>query len=131
MTGLAAAFKEFQAKGKNKRWSWSARSDDDKTVVITYWSDVIKFEGNNVLYDTFGLDTGNWENKNGNRERIENLKWSQLHCEGKLAVVITVAKDKMARPREIADSYARKDIQMVITGLNKETGEFSAINVKA
>jgi hypothetical protein len=44
-----------------------------------------------------------------------------------VGVVITVAKDKEALPREIDSSYARKDIRMIITDLNEETGEFRAV----
>jgi hypothetical protein len=34
MTGLAKAFAAFGAAGKNQRWSWSARTPDNQTVVI-------------------------------------------------------------------------------------------------
>src|ERR1019366_2706519 len=37
--GLAEAFAHFGATGRNQRWSWSARSADGKTVVITLWRD--------------------------------------------------------------------------------------------
>ena len=126
MTGLAAAFKKFGAKGKNSRWSWSARSSDDLTVVVTFWSDILKFEGGTVYYDTFGRNTGVWEARNGNRERIENLKWARDKCGGNLGVVITVAKDVGATPREIANCYDRKDIRMTLIELNELTGEFRA-----
>jgi len=35
----ADAFAYFGAQGKNPRWSWSARSADGKTVVLTMWQD--------------------------------------------------------------------------------------------
>lgn len=35
------AFASFGAKGINPRWSWSARDEDGKTVVLTLWGNMI------------------------------------------------------------------------------------------
>lgn len=94
MTGLAKAFAAFGAVGKNKRWSWSARTPDDQTVVMTFWKDAIDYSSDPITYSTFGSPRLHiWKDKPGNRERIENLKWARDRCEGLMKVVIIEAKD--------------------------------------
>ncbi|MBF9234617.1 hypothetical protein [Microvirga alba] len=51
MTGVNAAFAYFGAAGRNPRWSWSARSPDGKTVVVTMWKDLITYENGTAIYD--------------------------------------------------------------------------------
>lgn len=130
MTGLAAAFKAFGAEGKNPRWSWSARTPDGKTVVMTLWKDKIDYSSGPISYSTFGSPSlAQWTNQSGNQERIENLRWARDHCDGLMRVVIIKAVDENADRRRIAQSYPQKRMIMKLTGLNVETGEFSAINV--
>ena len=54
LSGLKEAFAQFGVAGRNQRWSWSARSDDGETVVLTLWQDLVKVRDGNVHYDTFG-----------------------------------------------------------------------------
>lgn len=80
MTGLAAAFQAYGARGRNPRWSWSARTPDDQ-IVMTFWSDQFRKEGTRLTYSTIGRsDLSKWQDLPGNRERIENLKWAKDHC---------------------------------------------------
>ena len=130
MTGLAEAFRAFRAEGKNSRWSWSARTRDGKTVVMTFWKDQLDYSSNPISYSTFGRpNLEKWTDLPGNQERIENLKWARDHCEGLMRVVIIEAFDAAAHPRRIAQSFPHKRMVMKLTGLNEETGEFSTINV--
>ena len=130
MTGLKAAFATFGAKGRNQRWSWSARSDDGKTVVLALWKDQFDYTSRPVAYDTIGRpDLPGWTDALGNRERIENLVWARDHCDGMFSVVIAVAEDVSARPRSISVSYPHKTMKMKLLDLNETTGEFRAINV--
>ncbi len=130
MTGLAKAFAHFGAVGKNQRWSWSARTRDGKTVVMTLWKDHLNYSNKPVVYDTFNQQSlTRWTDLPGNRERIENLKWARDHCDGLFRVVIAVAKDVTAVPREIADCFPQDRILMRITDLNEDTGEFRAVMV--
>ena len=46
-----------------------------------------------------------------------------------MRVVILEAVDKQAANRSIAQSFPQKRMVMKLTGLNEETGEFSAMNV--
>lgn len=130
MTGLAAAFKAYGAKGNNPRWSWSARTPDGKAVVMTFWKDLIDYSSKPISYSTFGRsDLEQWKDQPGNRDRIDNLKWARDRCDGLMRVVIVIAKDEKAHPRQIAESFAQKRMIMKLMDLNEETGEFSAINV--
>lgn len=67
------------------------------------------------------------DDRPGNGERLENLKWARDHCDGLFRVVITVAKDEKAHPREIAECYPR-DLLMRLVDLDEATGEFRAIS---
>jgi len=130
MTTLSKAFESFGAAGKNQRWSWSARTSDDRTVVMTFWKDLIDFAASPISYSTFDSPRLHlWKNKPGNKERIENLKWARDHCDGLMKVVIIEAKDIHADSREIADCIVQRRMVMKLVELNEETGEFRAINV--
>jgi len=128
---LAECFKEYKATPSNPRWSWSARSEDGKTVVLTLWQDrlTVDKKTRQAVYDSRGQNVSAWADRNGNRERLENLKWALDHCDGQFRVIITVAKDKNAIPREIVDLYPQVDWVMRITDLNENTGEFRAVSI--
>jgi hypothetical protein len=129
MSGLAEAFAAFGAKGKNPRWSWSAQTPAGK-VVMTFWKDQMNYSTQPISYSTFGSPTlSKWQGRLGNQERIENLKHARDHCDGLMHAVIIEAVDQNAQPRTIARSFPHKRLYMKLTGLNEETGEFSAINV--
>jgi hypothetical protein len=130
LTGLAEAFAAFGAAGKNPRWSWSARTADSQTVVMTFWKDILRFQDNPISYSLFGDDRLDvWKDHLGNRERIDNIKWARDHCDGLMKVVIITAKDETAREREIADCIVQRRMIMKLVDLNEDTGEFSAVNV--
>ena len=127
MTGLADAFAQFGAAGRNQRWSWSARTDDGKTVVMTLWKDLFDYSGDPIRYSTFEReDLDEWQDKPGNHERLENLIWAEEKCGGDFRVVIVVAHDTDVQPRQIKDSFAQPRMLGRITRLNRTTGEFEA-----
>ena len=68
--------------------------------------------------------------KPGNRERVENLRWAQDHCNGVVRVVMVKAVDIKAYPREIAACFPRDDLIMKITDFDAETGQFRAISIE-
>jgi hypothetical protein len=127
----AGAFAYFKAKGTNPRWSWSARSEDGKTVVLTLWQDEFgRGAGKQVSYHArVREDATEWIKRPGNRERLENLKWAKEHCDGLFRVVVGIAEDVNARPRAIKECFPHKNLVMCIVDLNEETGEFHAISV--
>jgi hypothetical protein len=97
---------------------------------MTFWKDQLRPSGSHLSYSTFGRsDLPEWQDRPGNRERIDNLKWAQDHCDGLMRVVVVVAKDPNVNPREIAESYPRKNLIMKLTKFNETTGEFSAISM--
>jgi hypothetical protein len=130
MSGLAEAFAHFGAAGKNQRWSWSARSADGSTVVLTAWKDRLDYTGKPIVYDTFKRPNLNeWKGLSGNRERLDNLIYARDHCEGRFRVVIVVAEDVNASPRKIARCYPQDKLLMKITKMDEQTGEFRAESV--
>jgi len=121
-----ACFAHYGAVSANV-YSWSARSADGKTVVVTLWRDLIDYKAKPVTYGTIVRgDVSIWKERPGNRERLENLKWAREHCGGRFRVVITVAKNVTASTREIEECYPQDQMIMRITELNEETGEFKA-----
>lgn len=130
---LLTAFAYFKAKGLNQRWSWSARSEDGKTVVLALWQDdfeFIKDENKSIYHAKAPEDDAEGRNRPGNQERLENLKWAKEHCDGIFHVVIVIAKDKDASPREIKECFPRPDLIMKVEELDENTGEFRAVSVK-
>ena len=126
------SFKHFGLTQNNERWSWSAISADETIVGVTLWKDQIKYDDNgNPEWNTFGLpiDQNNelWKNQIGNRERIKHLKYSLENLEGLFRVVITVAKNENAFPREIKECYPWEGIWMKLIELDEETGESRAV----
>lgn len=129
---LTEAFAFFnKAKCKNPMWSWSARSEDGKTVVLTFWKDGIQHKAKPMRYASVASteDKRNWIDSPGNRERRENLIWAVDHYGGIVHVVIVVAKDENAEPRAIKECYPQPNMKFRIVELNRETGEFVAEQV--
>lgn len=123
---LSAAFAVFGAKGKNSRWSWSARTPDGR-IVITFWQD--QFSGRPLAYSNVGRRVDNWKDNPGNAERIENIRYAQSAWDSRVGVVIVRAHDVSEIPRAIAEANARLDLLMKITFFDEATGEFTAENV--
>jgi hypothetical protein len=123
------AFAYFGARGKNPRWSWSARSADGKTVVLTMWQDEFSSIDGITTYATRSQKSVDWGGRLGNQERIENLRWARANCDGLVRVVIAVATDTKARVRTIERCFPHPKLIMRIADLNENTGEFRAVNV--
>lgn len=121
-----AAFASFGAACKNSRWSWSGRSADGKTVVLTLWRDEFDYGSSPVSYDCFGRATAAWSDRPGNRERLENLVWARDHCDGMFRIVVAVAEDVNANPRRIASCAPQPNMIMRVVKLDEKTGEFRA-----
>jgi len=131
MSSLGKAFAHFGAVPRNVRWSWSARSEDGKTVVLALWSDRFRWKARPLGYDGNepSLPEG-WLIRPGSRERLEKLKWVRDKCNGLFRVVIATAVDINADPREIASCDPKDDWIMQITELNEAAGEFQAVMVE-
>ena len=54
--GKNKAFAHFGAAGRNHVWSWSARSPDGKTIVLTLWDDQFNRTAFPITYSNYGSD---------------------------------------------------------------------------
>jgi hypothetical protein len=128
MTGSGtkrAAYAYFGATLANPFWSWSARSADESTVVLTWWRDEVDRKGNVLVYDMRNHPRlAEWQDRLGNRERVRNLIWARDHCGGLFRVVWGEA-DK-ARVRKGKNYWPDNNLRMRLIELNEQTGEFLA-----
>lgn len=124
---LTAAFAHFGVSPRNPRWSWSARSEDGKTIVITIWQDAIAEDGS-VNFFGHG-DVDRWSRQIGNRFRIEDLKTALEQSDGVFSVISIVARNPDAVPRSIIARHPEDNFKMKVRKLNEETGEFCAKRV--
>jgi len=124
-----SAFAEYGAVSANPQWSWSARSPDGSTVVLTFWKDRLNFKTNPISYDDYKWEGYPIEKRPGNSERKKNIRWALDHLDGIVRVVIARAVDTSAVPRRIAECYPQKNLFMRITDFDEETGEFRAVAV--
>jgi hypothetical protein len=129
MAGLNAAFRKAGVRARNTRQSWSAKSDNGNTIVMTLWKDLLDYSSTPISYSSYHRDNPLWKDRWGNRERLENLRWARDHCGGVFRVIITTAKDTDVEPREVADAFYHERMIMKIKDLDEETGEFSAVNI--
>ena len=126
MTGLwkvRDAFGYFGAIPSNRQWSWSARSPDGRTVVITWWKDQKVRRNGKLVYDTrHDPILPEWRDRLGNRERIRNLADARDHCEGFFRIVWTRTNDPSERVRKTVERYPDETLQMRLIELNERTG---------
>jgi len=124
---LRDAFAFFDgAKGRNPRWSWSARSTNGRTVVLTLWKHDIDDDGATIRVHWRGRPG---RKRLGYKELIENLIWARDHCGGLFHIVMIVAKDPNAQPRSIAKCWPDPGLVMKLSDLDETTGEFRAESV--
>jgi hypothetical protein len=101
------AFAHFGATPRNVQWSWSGKSADGKTVVLTLWQDRITRKNGRVLYESGSLPD-QVRRRPGFSELMENLAWARDHCGGCFRVIIARAKDRHADPRSIEECFPVK-----------------------
>ena len=122
-----SAFAYFGTKPTTVRQSWSALSEDERTVAVTIWKDQLKYKGREPFWDTFNLPENQsnnlWKDSFGNGERVKHLKHCRDKLDGLFRVVITVAVDVDANPREIFEVYPFENVWMKLQKLDEDTGE--------
>jgi hypothetical protein len=119
------AFLHFGVSPRNVQWSWSARSSDGKTVVVTLWQDVFSRKGGRLLYQGSPLPE-HVRRRPGFGELMENLAWARDHCDGHFKVIVAKAKDVRADPRSIEGCFPSKKMTMKLIELDAITGTFVA-----
>ena len=124
--GLAEAYRAYCCAMKTP-YSWSARSKDGKAVAISMWVDGIDNSVSPMTYGSIGKeDISNWEWRQGNKDRLEDLIWARDHCRGRLKVIIAVPEDLDAKTRKVAYCWPLPALTMHLDELNEKTGEFKA-----
>lgn len=123
-------FERYNTRPSNIRWSWSARSDDGRTVAVTLWQD--RFERGGTAYSpkADALDI-KWIGSPGHKELVDNLKWARDHCDGEFRVIIAVPKDPAASPRSIKECFPHERLKMRIIHIDDGTGDFLAERIEA
>jgi hypothetical protein len=124
---LAQSFAFFGAVATNRVWSWSARSADEKTVVLTLWEDEITRDSGRIIYDMRNHPKREtWQKKLGNRDRTKNLALAYGNPEVTVRAVRIKAADTKARTRSIVNRYPDPALYLKITHFDPQTGEFRA-----
>jgi hypothetical protein len=119
-----AAFSHFGATPRNVQWSWSARSDDGRTVVVTLWKDRVVRKDGRITYE-WTAPPDHVRRRPGFSELMDNLAWSRDHCGGRFSVIIATAKDEHADPRSIDECYPVK-WRMKLIEFDSAAGTFTA-----
>ena len=114
----------------NRQWSWSARSPDGRTVVVTWWKDQETRRNGKMVYDTRNMQNlAEWQWRNGNRDRIRNLVHARDHCDGLFRIVWVKTNDPDQRVRKTIERYPDETLEMRLIELDEQTGEFLAEEV--
>ena len=120
----SACFAHFGTKPKNVQWSWSARNEGTKTVVVTLWQDEFTWTQDGRRVYECGSVWAESRSSPGHNELMDNLRWALNHCDGWVKVIIAIANDPTAVPRTIKECGPTK-MQVRVTRLDEATGEFS------
>jgi hypothetical protein len=118
------AFAHFGTSPRNVQWSWSARSDDGKTVVVTLWQDQFSRKDGRVLYARPPA-VEQHRRLPGFGELMDNFVWARDHCEGRFKVIIAKAKDPTADRRRIERCFP-SEMTMKLVEFDPSTGAFVA-----
>ena len=121
------AFAVYGTKCRNVRWSWSAVSDDGKTVVLVFWKD--RAPGGLDSYSDWGWAGTRVVEAVGNRYRKEHIQHAINKLGGIVRVVWAEAVDPNANPRRVKRWRALPDVTMKITDFDPDTGQWKAERV--
>jgi hypothetical protein len=117
------AFRTYGVKPRNANWSWSGRSADGKTVVVTLWKDEFKGLAGQMVYSR--PDRGDWSDGPGFRFFMEDLSWARENCDDMVRVIVATPKDEQGQTRRIADCYPQEKLLMRVTHIDPTTGAFT------
>jgi hypothetical protein len=121
-----ACFEHFDTKPRNVNWSWSARNEEKKTVVVTLWRDEFaKGPEGDLIYERGPVEPAR-SNKPGHKELMANLRFSVDECAGEVKVIIAVAVDPKADPRKIKDCRPT-NMNAKVVALDERSGSFRIV----
>ncbi|RWM10440.1 hypothetical protein [Mesorhizobium sp.] len=115
-------FEHFGTSPKNTYWSWSARNEETKTVVVTLWQHEFIWVDKRPAYERTWLDP-NRKVRPGHNELMTNLRWAVDNCDGVVNVIVAIAKDTSAKTKAIKECFPSK-IVMKVAALDESTGAF-------
>lgn len=118
-------FAHFGTTPTNSRWSWSARNEQARTVVVTLWKHEFVKTSEGLVYDR-GPTTEEVRARLGNRELFRDLQWSVDFCDRRLHVIIALAKDPDAKVKSIAECYPTK-MEVYVDHLDHSDGSFRLV----
>ena len=130
------AFEFFGVKQKNNIWSWSGINYDKSLVVMTIWTDQRVFiqENDTYIWSLYNRNNQIWKDKAGNKERIQNIKFSYENLNAKFRAIFITPKHKNNTniTREIiAGEIAPCTSHMFkFVDFNEETGECIAVGYR-
>ena len=123
-----AAFAAFGTTPRNVNWSWSARNENTKTVVVTLWQDEFVYRATaSGKKEARYAATRVWDaarKSNGMKEMFDNLQWALDNCDGVVRVIIAIAKDISARPRSIAECFPSA-LRLRVTSVDVKAASFT------
>lgn len=114
------AFRFYGTKPRNSNWSWSARSEDGKTVVLSLWKDEFKGPVGAMVYDR--PSTADWHDGPGKQQFFRDLAWAVAHCGGIVRVILVIRDPR--EPGRVLECYPQKNWLMRVTHLDREAGAF-------
>jgi hypothetical protein len=114
------AFEYFGTTPTNPRWSRSAQSADGNTVVFSLWQHKFKDRDGRIYEDSMTHD-----DHHGGRALRRHLKWAWENCDGRVRVIVNIAKDPTVHPHSIKEC---RPVEMImrLTHFDLETGTFAA-----
>ena len=95
-------------------------------MVVTLWQDRFVRQEGRLAYARESFAHGERPKSPGFNELMTNLAWAKDNCEGRLKVIIAIARDTKARPRSIAECFPSKMV-MRLTSLDTSEGAFSVV----
>jgi hypothetical protein len=111
----------------NPRNQWSAIKEDGSGVALTVWSDEI-----DESQEPWRMDLRNhkridvWRGKVGNKVRLRHLCHAMENLEGRVDLILCIARDVDENPRRVksARPWYQRQGRLVAGTLNSLTGEF-------
>ena len=119
------AFAHYNTKPTNVQWSWSARNEVEKTVVVTIWRNQIKRRDGRYMVEVSGSASGKPDKRLGHSELMNNLKWAQDNCEGKIRVIMAIPVTENTAPLKIRECAPWK-VGLRLIHLDTNTGAWAA-----
>ena len=130
------AFAKFGIKQKNESWSWSGINKDKPVpinqnliaplCVLTIWLD--QYDHVSGVWSIFNCNNEVWKDKNGNRYRIQDIKYCLDEVNGEFQAIFIdpVNRGVYDEKRKIKNISINEKLWFKITRFDEETGECEA-----